>query len=257
MLGAMKRYEQFLRSDAIVPIHFSEVDANKAREILQNNLNHKHMGEVETRPLLEAYGIPLTPAGLAKDQHEAGKIAVQIGYPLVMKIVSRDILHKSDAGGIRLNLQSIDEVKEAFTDIMQTVRKNKPGATVDGILLERMVPKGQEVIVGVKLDATFGPMLMMGMGGIYVELLKDVAFRIAPVTRDEIRQMILETYAGQLMQGFRGQPAMDVEAVVEVVGRIAQLALDFPMISELEINPLIVYEAGKGVIAVDSRAILD
>lgn len=257
VLGAMKAYREFRFRGERKPMQFNDIDENKASKYLNSLLNRKSLGELETRPLLEAYGIPVAVAGLAKTEDEAMQVSSNIGYPLVMKIVSEDILHKSDAGGIRMNLNSPEEVGDAFRDMMQKIETFQPEAKITGVLVEQMVPKGQEVIVGFKRDVTFGSMIMIGMGGIYVELLKDVAFKIAPVSEADAREMVLETYAGQLMNGFRGQPKMDIEAVIDVIGKISEMSMAFPEIAEFEINPLIVYEVGKGVKAVDSRAILE
>jgi len=213
------------------------------------------LGEAATRPLLEAYGIPVVHGGEAKTAKEAAAVAKAAGFPVVMKIVSPDILHKSDVGGIRLNLKSEGEVEAEFEKLMADIKARVPGAKIEGVLIEQMAPKGQEVIVGMKRDAGFGPLVMFGLGGIYVELFKDVAFRVAPVSREDALAMIHETAAGKLLTGFRGAAKADLEAVVDVICRVGQMALDFPAIQEAEVNPLLVFEEGKGSLALDGRVL--
>ncbi len=173
-----------------------------------------------------------------------------------MKIVSPDILHKSDSGGIRLNVSGDEQVSLAYDDIFSTVRRSQPDAHLEGLLLEEMAPKGYEVIVGMRRDPSFGPMLMFGLGGIYVELFADVAFRIAPVSEDEALAMLNETKAGKLLAGFRGAKKADIKAIISCIQRIGRLALDFETIEEMEVNPLVVYEEGNGALALDCRIIL-
>jgi acetyltransferase len=179
-----------------------------------------------------------------------------VGYPVVMKIVSPDILHKSDVGGIRLNLVDDAAVRTNFTSLMQDITAKMPQAVLEGVLIEAMAPKGQEVIVGMRRDPNFGPLMMFGLGGIYVELFGDVSFRVAPLSREDAADMIRNTRAGRLLTGFRGMPEADVEAVVDTILRLSQLAQDFPQIAEIEINPLLVLPKGKGVLALDGRVIL-
>jgi succinyl-CoA synthetase beta subunit len=173
-----------------------------------------------------------------------------------MKIVSPQLMHKSDVGGIRLNLADGAAVEAEYVKMMAEIHAARPDAELEGVLVEKMAPLGQEVIIGMQRDAGFGPLLMFGLGGIYVELFKDVAFRVAPLTADEARQMITETRAGRLLTGFRGQPVADLDAVVEVILRLGQLALDFPQIAEAEVNPLVVFPEGHGALALDGRVIL-
>ena len=209
------------------------------------------LGELETRPLLESYGIPVVQGEFARSGAEAVKAARELGGPVVMKIVSPDILHKSDAGGIRVGVQGDREVEAAYHELVTTVAANCPEAKLEGVLVERMAPKGQEVIVGMRRDENFGPVVMFGLGGIYVELFADVAFRIAPVDRKNALEMIQETKAFKLLNGYRGSAPADLEAVVDCIQRLGQLALDYPEIAEIEINPLRVMPAGQGALALD------
>jgi acetyl coenzyme A synthetase (ADP forming)-like protein len=256
VLGAFYQYQKFISQNRVIDPSYTNLRVDDVRDILELSLGKKSLGEAGTRPILEAYGIPIVPGGFAEDAKNAVKIAKAIGFPVAMKIVSDDILHKSDAGGIKLNLQNEKDVTQAFTDMMSNINLSQPNAKIEGVLVEKMMGKGHEVIVGMQRDKTFGPMIMFGMGGIYVELIKDVSFCIAPVTKSDILSAINETYAGKLLKGFRGMPTGDVEAVIDVIGRIAQLSLDHPELIEFEINPLVVYEIGKGVASLDSRAIL-
>ena len=197
----------------------------------------------------------MVAGGFAATAGEAVDIACKVGFPVVMKIVSPDILHKSEAGGIKLNLGHEDEVQTAYEHLMRSVAGRLPQARLEGVLVEAMAPIGQEVIVGMKRDPNFGPLMMFGFGGIYVELFSDVAFRVAPVSRGEALSMIHQTRAGRLLTGFRGQPEADLEAVMDAIMRLSQLALDFPELSEVEINPLLVFPKGQGALALDCRAI--
>ena len=185
------------------------------------------------------------------------RLAVAAGYRVVLKIVSPQILHKSDAGGIRLNLGDAGAVRAEFDKLMADMRAARPDATLEGVMIEKMASRGgQEVIIGMKRDAGFGPLLMFGLGGVTVELFKDVSFRVAPVNRMEALQMIHETRAGRLLTGFRGSAPADLDAVVDVLLRLGQLALDYPQIAEAAVNPLLVYAEGRGGLALDCRIIL-
>ena len=176
-----------------------------------------------------------------------------IGFPVVMKIVSPDIIHKSDAGAVKVGLQTGDEAREAFTTIINNSRKYNSQANIEGVLVQEMVKKGRETILGAKQDPLFGPLLMFGLGGIYVEILKDVVFRLAPVTEQEAKRMVESLRTRKLFKGVRGEKPSDLKAVIETLLRLSQLVLDFPEIAELDINPLLVLEEGKGVRAVDVR----
>ncbi|MHB1339475.1 MAG: acetate--CoA ligase family protein, partial [Bellilinea sp.] len=214
------------------------------------------MGEVLTRPLLAAYGMPVVSGEMAKSANEAVLVAEKVGFPVVMKIVSPEILHKSDVGGIRLNLDSTETVRAAYTTMLQEISAKLPDAHLEGVLIEAMAPRGQEVIIGMRRDPNFGPLMMFGLGGIYVELFGDVAFRVAPLTHEDALDMVQSTRAGRLLTGSRGMQEADVEGVVETILRFSQLSIDFPQISEIEINPLLVLPKGKGTLALDGRVIL-
>ncbi len=214
------------------------------------------MGDTEARDVLEAYGIPLPKTGLAATADDAVTLAESIGYPVVMKIASPDILHKSDIGGIKLNISSASEVRDAFDLLVYRGRRHMPDATIWGCQVQQMVKGGREIIIGVNRDPQFGPLIMFGLGGIYVEALKDVTFRVAPIDRRNAVEMLSEIRAFKLLRGVRGEKPADQEALVDTLQRISQLVTDFPEIVELDINPLLVFEKGRGVMGIDMRLAL-
>jgi acetyltransferase len=214
------------------------------------------LGEAETRPVLEAYGLSLIAGGLAVETKQAVEMASDIGFPVAAKVVSPQILHKSDIGGIALNLDSADAVEKALSDMREKITNAMPNAEIKGFLIEEMAPDGLEVIIGMRRDPTFGPLMMFGLGGVFVELFKDVGFGVAPLTEEQVHEMIDDTKAGQLLKGFRGGPVYDAQAVVDAISRLSLLALDFPMISEVEINPLLVLPRKEGAKVLDARMIL-
>jgi len=214
------------------------------------------IGDAEAREVLEAYGFPIPESRLAKTPEEAIQIADEIGYPVVLKIASPDILHKTDVDGVKLNLDSPTEVRDAFDLIVYRAERYVPGARIWGCLVQQMAPRGREVLVGMSRDPQFGPLVAFGLGGIYVEALKDVAFRVAPFSRHEAEEMIREIRSYPLLEGIRGEPPADHEAMVDALLRISQLVTDFPEIVELDINPLMVFEEGRGAMAIDMRLVL-
>ena len=255
VLKAMKTYADWLNKPMIKRRPLSGIDKAAAERILHAPQTGKVLGEAQTRPLLEAYGIPLVKGGEAHTPQEAARLASSIGYPVAMKIISPQLLHKSDVGGIVLNLKSEAEVAAAYEQLFSSIHAKLPQAELQGVLIEQMAPRGQEVIVGLRRDPGFGPVVMFGLGGIYVELFKDVAFRVAPVSAEEALEMIHETRAGKLLTGFRGATPADLDAVVSCIQRLGQLALDFPEIEEAEVNPLLVFPQGQGALALDGRVI--
>jgi acyl-CoA synthetase (NDP forming) len=211
--------------------------------------------EPEAKIVCMEYGIPVTRFKVALTREEATKFADQIGYPIVLKIVSPDVIHKFDVGGVMLNLKSSAEVKDAYTKIIQNVKKHKPEAKINGILVQEMAPTSTEVIVGATKDPQFGPALMFGLGGIFVEILKDVSFRIAPITETDAREMITEVKAYPILKGYRGQPPADIDAVTKILLSTSKLVMDHMEIKELDLNPIMLYE--KGAKTVDARIILE
>ncbi len=255
VLGAMSGYHSWLDQEKAKDFEIPNINCKAAKSLLLRT-HKKVLGEADTRPILEAYGMDLIPGGAAKDGFEALDIAEKIGFPVVVKVVSDQVLHKSDLGGIALNLKSRKSLKDAIEDIRKKISSAAPQAKIDGFLVEKMAPSGLEVIVGMKRDPTFGPLMMFGLGGIYVELFKDVGFGVAPLSPVQAREMITSTKAGMVLKGFRGGPVYDLDAVVDAIGRLSQLAVDFPTISEVEVNPLLVLPEGDGVKVLDARMIL-
>jgi len=215
----------------------------------------KHLLETEAKTVCVEYGIPVTKFKVSKNEAEAVKFAEEIGYPVVLKIVSPDIIHKSDVGGVIVGLKNAQEVRNAYKQILRNVKKHKADAKIVGILVQEMAPSSTEVIVGAIKDPQFGPALMFGLGGIFVEVLKDVTFRVAPITVDEAREMITEVKAYPLLKGYRNQPPADIEAIVQILLNTSRLVMEHQEIKELDLNPIMVYE--KGAKTVDARIILE
>ena len=214
------------------------------------------IGDAEAREIMGAYGIRMPASSLAPTADEAVAFADEIGYPVVMKIASPDILHKTDVGGIKVGLRNANDVRDAFDLLIYRTTRFMPDAKVWGCLVQEMVSGAREVIVGMNRDPQFGPLLMFGLGGIYVEVLKDVAFRVAPISRQEALELVKEIRSYNLLRGVRGEKPADVDALVDVLLRVSQLVTDFPSVVEMDINPLMVLEAGRGAMAVDMRLVI-
>ena len=210
--------------------------------------------EPEGIRLLQAYGLPVLPGELATTEQEAVRIATRIGFPVVLKIVSQDILHKSDVGGVKVNLANDVDVKTAFADIMEKAKAVTDPDRIDGLLVSPMAASGRECIVGMTTDPIFGPVLMFGIGGIFVEVLKDVSFRVAPLTGEDIDEMIREIKGYRVLTGVRGEAPRDIVAIREAIQKLSQMALCHPEIKEIDLNPVIVHEKGASI--VDCRVIL-
>lgn len=214
------------------------------------------IGEVKAKDILRAYDFTVAQGRMAAHADEAVEVAERIGFPVAMKIVSPDIVHKSDLGGVRLDLANSEAVRDGFDLMMLRIRRRAPEARLDGVYVEQMCPRGREVIIGMSRDPQFGPMLMFGLGGIFVEVMKDVTFHLAPITADEAMQMLMETRSYTLLRGARGQAGVDLSAIANGLQRISQLVTDFPQIADLDINPLIVGEVGTEPIVADARITL-
>ncbi|MBM3706769.1 MAG: CoA-binding protein [Actinobacteria bacterium] len=232
-----------------------KADTDKVKEIFDRCRSEEkfELGEMQSREILEAYDIMVPAARVVKDIDEAKKMAEMMGYPVVLKIDSPDILHKSDIGGIKIGIKNDEELIEAFETIMTNVLRYLPFARINGISIQEMVENKKEVIIGINKDTQFGHMIMFGLGGIYVEILKDVSFRIAPITRKNAQEMIDEIKSIKLLKGTRGEKPSDIDSIIDVILKISQLVTDFPDIIEMDINPLFVKEEGKGSIAGDVR----
>ena len=210
--------------------------------------------EVEAKQLLAGAGIAVVEARLATARDDAVAVAGELGYPVVLKVISPQITHKTDVGGVKLDLGSAEAVGAAFDAIVQAVRAAAPDATIDGVSVQRMAAPGVEVIVGMTMDPQFGPVLMFGLGGVLVEVLKDVAFRVVPITPRDARQMVREIQGFPLPQGYRGQEPADVEALERLLLQISQFIEAHPDVAELDLNPVFAYP--KGAVAVDARIVL-
>jgi acyl-CoA synthetase (NDP forming) len=215
----------------------------------------KALLETEAKAICMEYAIPVTTFKLAKSEREAVEFAGQIGFPVVLKIVSPDIIHKSDAGGVMVNLKSAVEVRNAYGKILENAKKYNSAANIVGVLVQEMAPQSTEVIVGAIKDPQFGQTLMFGLGGIFVELLNDVTFRVAPITREDAHEMVIKVKAYPLLKGYRNTPPADIDAIISVLLNTSKLVMDYPEIKELDLNPIIVYE--NGAKTVDARIILE
>jgi acetyl coenzyme A synthetase (ADP forming)-like protein len=211
---------------------------------------------LDAMKVLETYGIQLAECSLAKNAEEAVRLAADIGYPVVMKIVSPDIIHKTEFGGVKVALNTAEAVRDSYTEILENVRQHEPEARITGVMVQAMA-RGQEVILGLKRDFQFGAALMFGLGGIYTEVLKDVSFRVVPITRQDAIDMIHEIRSFPLLSGARGSKVADIDVIASYLKQLSQLAIDFPEIVELDINPLVVSEPGQGTVAVDCRIVID
>jgi 4-hydroxybutyrate---CoA ligase (ADP-forming) len=234
-------------------------DTAKVKSIFENvrKNGRSNLLEEEGYEVLEAYGFPTPKSILCTTEQECMNAANQIGYPLVMKIVSPDIIHKSDAGGVKVGIKTDDELKNSFRTITENALKYKSDAKIKGVLVQEMVKSAKETILGASQDPTFGPVIMFGLGGIYVEVLKDVVFRIVPIDEQEAINMVESIKTIKLLKGVRGEKSSDLRAISDSLQRLSQLVVDFPEIKEFDINPLLVLEVGKGARVVDARIILN
>ncbi len=230
---------------------------NKATEIINNALREGRVNllEPEAKSICIQYGLPTPAFDVASNSNEAEDFANKIGYPIVLKIVSPDILHKTDAGGVAVGLNSGKEVKNEFEEMLRRVRNYKKDANIKGILVQKMAPSSTEVIIGGLKDPQFGQTLMFGLGGIFVEVLKDVTFRIAPISEKDAKEMIMEIKAYPILRGYRGQPPADESAIIKILVNTSKLMIDLPNINQMDLNPIMVYEKGASV--VDARIILE
>jgi len=230
--------------------------AEKTSEIIRKALSEgrTNLLESEAKTICREYGIPTPEFKIANVAPEAVEYAEKFGYPVVLKIVSPDILHKTDVGGVLVNLKSAREVEESFHNIVENAKRFKPDAKLAGVLVQKMAPESTEVIVGALKDSQFGQTLMFGLGGVFVEILKDVTFRIAPITELDAREMIREVKAYPILKGYRRQPPADEQAIVKILLNVSKLVMEFPQIDQMDLNPIMVYEKGASV--VDARIIL-
>ena len=255
--GALYRYSKWLNRQILAPFKLKH-DTGRASEIIaQCQADGKtYLGELDGLALLDCYGFNTLPTHLATTADEAAVIAEKMELPVVMKIVSPQIIHKSDAGGVRVGLVSTDEVRAAFNEIVANARAFAPDAEITGVLVQKMAPGGVETILGMNRYPVFGPMLMFGLGGIFVEIFKDVLFRLAPITRNSARRMVRKIKGYKLLQGYRGTLPTDIEALEKAMVGLSDLVTRHPQIMELDINPMLVHPKGKGITVADCRIIL-
>jgi 4-hydroxybutyrate---CoA ligase (ADP-forming) len=233
-------------------------DTDKVKSIFENvrKQGRTNLLEEEGYEVLKAYGFPTPKSSLCITGQECINAARQIGYPLVMKVVSPDIIHKSDAGGVKIGINTDDELKNAFGTITENALKYKSDAKINGVLVQEMIKSAKETILGASQDPTFGPVIMFGLGGIYVEVLRDVVFRVAPIDEQEAINMVESIKTLKLLKGTRGEKPSDLSSIADSLQRLSQLVVDFPEIKEFDINPLLVLEEGEGARVVDTRIIL-
>jgi len=273
-MAAMAQFAEWSKRPLGEIREFDDVDKESVRRTIDEAKARptKWLSEPECHGILKAYGMPVLEFRIAKTADEAVAAAGQIGYPVVIKVVSPDILHKTDFGGVRVGIKDQNSMRIEFDAMMETVKTRKPDAEVWGVLVQQMagsgdmtgigppipdrVPGSTETILGMKRDPQFGPLLMFGLGGILVEVLRDVSFRVAPVNDQSADAMLTEIRAHRLLEGFRGAPPRDTQAIKDCIMRLSQLAVDFPEIDELDINPLLAYEQGQGAMVLDARILL-
>jgi acetyltransferase len=238
---------------------FQDLEVEKAKGLIAAALDgrdQRYLTQAECRPLLECYRLPLLRSAIVGTADEAGQVAASFGTPVVMKVMSADVVHKFDAGGVLLNIHGAEEASAGYEKIVQNVTRAVPGARIQGILIEEMARKGVEVILGASRDARFGPLMMFGLGGTLVEVLKDVSFRLAPMWKISAERMVRQIRSFQVLDGFRGNPPADIAAIVDTLLRLSEMVCNHPEISELDINPLIVHAQGQGCSVADSRVML-
>ena len=217
--------------------------------------NRTQLTEIESKEFLQEVGIPVIETKLARTKKEAISLSKRLGFPVALKIASPDITHKSDSGGVKLGLANVTQAGNAYSEIMLSIRQKFPKARVQGVSVQKMARPGIEVIIGLSKDAQFGPVLMFGLGGILVEVLKDVSFRIVPLTRKDAEEMIREIKGYPLLQGYRGQEPADIPFLEQLIVKVSELAEQYPQIEELDLNPIFAYK--DSAIAVDARIVLE
>ncbi len=254
-LAALRRHREW-RARPDVPPRELAVDRARVAAIAARARaeGRTKLSEIEALEVLAACGIPAAPARLARDAEGAARAAAELGFPVVLKIVSPQIVHKTDVGGVRPNVDSVTEAKVACVEMLEAVRQHAPQATIDGILVQRMIHGGRETIAGITRDHAFGPLVMFGLGGVFVEAIRDVVFRIAPIQPLDAHDMVRAIRGVAILDGIRGAPPVDFAALVDILLRVSQLAVDVPEIAELDINPLLTFP--DRVVAVDARVLI-
>lgn len=261
MCRAFSRSLQFKKMSEMTynePVTFSDTSREKAMAVISNarKFDRKYLPEEESLEVLKAYGLPILPGGLATTKDDAVRLAEEINFPVVMKVVSDDVIHKFDVKGVVLNIQTAEQAAAAYYSIHEHVMHAFPHAVIKGIYVQKMITDGEEVILGVKKDISFGHVIMFGLGGLFVEVFRDVSFRIAPVGPISANYMIRDVKAFQILDGARGRRRRDIESIEQCIQRLSALAVDCPPIRELDVNPLIVLDEGRGCYVADARILL-
>jgi acetate---CoA ligase (ADP-forming) len=256
--AAIYGYSQWMNRQHLAQFIVSN-DREKAGEIIRQCLSSgkNRLGELDGTKILKCYGFKVLPTKLAQHADEAASLAEAMGFPVVMKIVSPQILHKSDAGGVVVGLENSEDVKATYEKIVEQAKAYSPDAEIEGVLIQKMAPSGEEVILGMNRYPVFGPLLMCGVGGIFVEVFQDVVFRLAPIGRNEARRMVRSIKGYKLFQGFRGRPKADIEMLEKLMVCLSEMAMNHPEIKEMDINPLLLHAEGDGATVADCRMILD
>mgnify|MGYP002153776504 FL=1 len=228
----------------------------KTSEIIQAAMKNGRVNllETEAKAICADYRMPIPPFELAKSAEQASSVAQKLGYPIVLKIVSQDILHKTEAGGVLLGIQNPVDVRNGFSRIVDNARRYNSNAKLEGVLVQRMAPPGREIIIGGLVDPQFGQTLMFGLGGVFVEVLRDVTLRIAPIVKQDAQEMIREIKAYPILKGFRGQPPADEDAIVDILLSASDLMMENQDINQMDLNPVMIYDKGASI--VDARMIL-
>jgi len=257
-LSMMQRYESWILRRRTEVRTFDDVDKEKAMKIINSAIRDRResMTDIEAFDVLEAYGFAVPKHALARNLDDALEVAQKIGYPVVLKVVSPDILHKTDVGGVKVGIRDPDSLRQAYSDIMKSVSVACPRANIWGVGVYEMIKGGIETLLGMKRDPQFGPIIVFGTGGTAVELYKDVSFRLAPIRELGAQNMINSTKASQLLAGYRGSKRGDIGKLTEYLERLSQMVCDLGNINELDINPLLVFEDGKGCMAIDARILV-
>ena len=254
-LAAMARYARNLSRPLYQVKAFADVDRERVAQVLAGakKEGRQFVLEPEAHQIFQAYGFPVLPRKWAHTAEDAARAAQEMGFPVALKIVSPDIIHKFEVGGVKTHIHTAEEVRRAYDRVLADARKFRPQAAVAGVLVQKMAAPGTEMILGMTRDPLFGPLLMIGLGGTLVEIFKDVMFSVAPISEEWARTMIQDLKAFPLLSGYRGEPPRDLDIIAECLERLSQLALDFPEIRELDINPLMVQARGQGAAVVDAR----
>src|SRR5581483_921752 len=256
VLGKMARYAEWRARPEGVIVDFENIRPQEGRAVCDNARRARGAGWLsgdETRQLLAAFALPVPPGGVCASAEEAARLAAQVGFPVALKLASRTIVHKTEFGGVHLNLRDETAVRLAFDEVRRQVAAAKKLDEMDGVLIEPMISGGVELMVGMTLDPLFGPLIAFGLGGIHVEILKDVCFRVTPITDRDAAEMVRAIKGYRLLEGYRGSPPADIAAIEDLLLRVARLVEEVPEIAELDLNPVIALPPGKGCQIVDAR----